>query len=309
MNGWLAGTQVTPGEADRFEICLAQMLWHETGFRQPVGGPFIRGKFTNHPRDRGGPTMMGVTQVVYDGWRDGNGWPRQSVQFITDDEVRALYRAHYWDLVRGDELPRGVDQVTMDYGVNSGCGKVTKVIQALLGVRVDGAMGAVTLNAIRRADPVKLVRAILDERRQYVRGLSNYDAFGKGWEIRIDREERAALATLGYSPSALAEYLPVGDDHDTAYCGGRATHEAPASMFRSKTGMTAAGVGSSALGNIVSEVASAVAQLSAGGNGVNLIALVLTLAASYTFVSSCGALIGSIYVWLERRKKLRREGV
>lgn len=60
------------------------------------------GGYSNHPADPGGPTMKGVTQRVYDGYRKGKGLATQSAKGITTDELNAIYDHQYWDAVQGD---------------------------------------------------------------------------------------------------------------------------------------------------------------------------------------------------------------
>ena len=116
---------------DRFDTCLAETLKWEGGW-------------SNHPRDPGGPTMRGIIQRVYDGWRDNHGLPRRSVREIADHELRDIYRRSYWDQVRGDELPPGVDLAVFDFAVNSGPARAAKYLQRVLGVKVDGHIGPAT---------------------------------------------------------------------------------------------------------------------------------------------------------------------
>lgn len=40
------------------------------------------------------------------------------------DEAKSIYRSKYWNAMRGDELPTGVDYCVFDYAVNSGTGRV-----------------------------------------------------------------------------------------------------------------------------------------------------------------------------------------
>ena len=39
---------------------------------------------------------------------------------LTHDDVYPIYKENYWDTVRGDDLPSGVDWSTFDWAVNSG---------------------------------------------------------------------------------------------------------------------------------------------------------------------------------------------
>ena len=39
---------------------------------------------------------------------------------LTVEDVKPLYKKNYWDRVRGDDLPAGVDYAVFDVAVNSG---------------------------------------------------------------------------------------------------------------------------------------------------------------------------------------------
>ena len=92
---------------NRFEACLAHVLKHE-------------GFYSDDPCDPGGKTMRGITQRVYDAWRERQGKARAHVWDIAKDEIEAIYRANYWAVVRADELPAGLDLAVFDFAVNSG---------------------------------------------------------------------------------------------------------------------------------------------------------------------------------------------
>lgn len=90
-----------------FDASLAAVLQHEGGW-------------SNDPHDPGGATNRGVTQGTYDLWRVDHQLPKRSVKHITPAEVMAVYKKRYWDAVRGDEMPSGVDYCLFDFAVNSG---------------------------------------------------------------------------------------------------------------------------------------------------------------------------------------------
>ena len=105
-----------------FDKSLALVLVHEGGY-------------VNHPKDPGGATNRGVTQAVYDAYRKTRGKAGQSVKFITDEEVNAIYKFQYWDRVQGDLLPAGLDYAVFDFAVNSGVGRASKYLQAVPDIR------------------------------------------------------------------------------------------------------------------------------------------------------------------------------
>ena len=51
---------------------------------------------------------------------------------VTVADVNPLYKKKYWDRVRGDDLPDGVDWAVFDWAVNSGTGRSEKHCKILL---------------------------------------------------------------------------------------------------------------------------------------------------------------------------------
>lgn len=166
---------------DNFRKSLALVLQHEGGY-------------VNHPMDKGGPTNKGVTQRTYDAYRRARNAGSRSVKFITDDEVGDIYRSRYWDVVRGDDLPWGVDYVTFDFAVNSGPSRAAQFLQRAVGTDDDGAIGPITLAAVEKRDPIGLINQVLDARMAWLRGLWNWGTFGRGWTNRVSGVRKAALA-------------------------------------------------------------------------------------------------------------------
>lgn len=150
------------------------------------------GGYSNHPRDRGGPTNKGITQGVYDDFRELAGQPRRSVKLLAAEEMAAIYDRNYWDKVAGDALPGGLDYAVFDFGVNSGVGRANQYLQRCLASRklydgrIDGIVGIRTLAALQRLnDREGLIRDLCARRMAFLRGLDNWDAFGKGWSTRV----------------------------------------------------------------------------------------------------------------------------
>ena len=166
--------------ASSFDEALKRVLVHEGGY-------------VNHPKDPGGATNKGVTQRVYDGYRDRMSLSRQSVRHIKSAEVSAIYRVQYWDAIRGDDLPRGVDYSTFDAAVNSGVSQGAKWLQRALGVTADGAIGEATLVAARNASAPAVINKACDLRMAMLKGLKHWGTFGKGWTRRVSDVRSVAL--------------------------------------------------------------------------------------------------------------------
>ena len=153
------------------------------------------GGYVNHPSDPGGPTNFGIT--IHDYRKHAKPDATASdVRAMRVEEARAIYRAKYWDAMRCDALPAGVDYCVFDYAVNSGTGRAPKVVQRILGVAVTGVMDEATLTQVRACEPVALINAICDERLRFLQGLRTWPVFGAGWARRVGNVRATALAMV-----------------------------------------------------------------------------------------------------------------
>jgi lysozyme family protein len=87
--------------------------------------------------------------------------------------------------VKGDELLAGIDWVVFDYAINSGPFCAFVGLQRALGVSDDGKLGPVTLAAIEKANPRKLVNALCDERMKLMKSLKHWPTDMNGWTLRV----------------------------------------------------------------------------------------------------------------------------
>jgi lysozyme family protein len=152
------------------------------------------GGYADHPRDPGGPTRFGITlAVARRHWKaDATAADMRALPL---DVAKDIYRARYWDALRCDDLPAGVDLATFDYGVNSGVSRAGRVLRRALGLPDRPA--AVTdevIAASARIAAADLVVAICDERLAFLKALRTWPTFGRGWERRVARIRAAALA-------------------------------------------------------------------------------------------------------------------
>jgi lysozyme family protein len=103
--------------------------------------------------------------------------------------VQLIYKQGYWDKVKGDNLPSGLDFAIFDWAVNSGPGRAAKALQKAVGATADGAIGPKTLEAVEAADAAKTIKAVADEREAFYKSLRTFNTFGKGW-LRRNKETR-----------------------------------------------------------------------------------------------------------------------
>ncbi len=180
--------------ADTFDRALALVLELEGGF-------------VDHRSDPGGATNLGITRATLAKAR-ARPVTVADVKALTRAEAGTIYRRSYWDAVRGDELPPGLDLATFDFSVNSGPGRAARSLQGVLGVAQDGRIGPKTLAAAHAADPAETVRALTRERLRFLRGLSTWPVFGRGWTSRTTRVETAALTAAAAPYARIAEPKP-----------------------------------------------------------------------------------------------------
>ncbi len=114
----------------------------------------------------------------------GRAATKAEVRALTVSAVAPIYRARYWNAVRGDDLPAGLDYAVFDFAVNSGPGRAVMALQRALGVADDGRLGPVTLAALAGKDPTALIADLCDDRMAFLRKLSTWGSFGKGWTSR-----------------------------------------------------------------------------------------------------------------------------
>jgi lysozyme family protein len=154
----------------RFGACLPVILRAEGGF-------------VNDPRDPGGATNMGITYRTLAEWRH-EPVSIEDVRLLSEAEAGAIYEAHYWTPLRCDALPRGVDLMVFDFGVNAGVAQAARTLQRCLGLPPDGIVGPATIRAAFTA-PVELIGRLAEARLDYYRRLPTWPAFGKGWASRV----------------------------------------------------------------------------------------------------------------------------
>ena len=146
------------------------------------------GGYVNHPRDPGKATNMGITIATLRAWR-GTKVTNEDVRNLTQAEALAIYKAQYWDTVRADLLPLGLDYLTFDYAVNSGPARAIKDLQRTVGADADGVIGQKTLSKIKEYISKNGMKALLNayatRRWNFVQGLSTFSTFGNGWRRRI----------------------------------------------------------------------------------------------------------------------------
>jgi lysozyme family protein len=169
-----------------FDTCMTMLLHHEGGF-------------TADKRDKGnangGSTNLGVTSAVWADWT-GTHAGHDVMKALTPEDVKPLYKHNYWDRVKGDNLPSGLDWALFDWAVNSGSGRAARSIQRIVGVEADGGIGPLTLTAIGDFEVKYLLDKLHYSRQSFYESLDDFQYFGNGWSRRNNETYEQALEMM-----------------------------------------------------------------------------------------------------------------
>lgn len=171
---------------ENFQACLKEILKHEGGF-------------VNHPQDPGGMTNLGVTKAVYESYV-GRAVDEKTMRGLTPGTVAPLYKRLYWDKLRCEDLPLGLDLCVFDFGVNAGVSRASKFLQRMIGAVDDGVIGPATVRKtieyVQTNGNEGAIKKYQESRRAYYQRLPTFGTFGKGWLRRVNEVERKAIDML-----------------------------------------------------------------------------------------------------------------
>lgn len=167
---------------ENFQKALEAVLHHEGGF-------------VNHPSDPGGMTNLGCTKKVWEEWV-GHPVDEKTMRSLTPVDVAPLYKSKYWDKIKGDDLPTGIDYFVFDTAINSGPGRASKFLQGCVGVDMDGALGPKTLAAVSAFNQAQLIDDYAKRRLSFLQDLPTWATFGKGWSNRVTEVKQKAIQML-----------------------------------------------------------------------------------------------------------------
>ena len=117
---------------------------------------------------------------------------------LTREDVEPIYKKNYWDKMKCDDLPPGLDLCVFDFGVNAGPRRAAKYLQKLVGATADGIIGPGTLGVLNTyigtVDTHEgVIKTYQNARQSYYENLSTFKTFGKGWTRRVNETTELAV--------------------------------------------------------------------------------------------------------------------
>jgi lysozyme family protein len=173
-----------------WEFAYTKMIGHEQGFQDDPDDPG-----NQLPDGRPGCTNWGVTQKAWEAYV-GRQVTHDEMQALTPVLVKPFYKSLYWDKVRADDLPHGVDYVAFDTCVNSGPKRAAMILQEAVGANPDGSIGPMTLRAVQSQPSDVLVKDYCARRLAFMKSLPGWAKYGNGWERRVKEVEAMALKLI-----------------------------------------------------------------------------------------------------------------
>lgn len=149
--------------------------------------------YSSDPDDLGGATMVGVTLPTYTEYCRKKGSPRPTIEQLRSMPYAIwldILKTMFWNRWKADEIAnQSIAEILVDWVWVSGKYGIT-IPQKILGVTVDGVVGARTLAAVNRENPAQLFARIMAERKAYIdhicasRPVNN--KYKRGWLRRLN---------------------------------------------------------------------------------------------------------------------------
>lgn len=156
-----------------FDQAVERVLKHEGGY-------------VWNAKDPGGETQFGISKRSY---------PHVDIKNLTREQAKAIYYTDFW-LPCGAVLSNELKFQVFDAAVNHGIGNAIRMLQRAVSVADDGHWGEISTRAYQNMPKTDAAMRFLAERLDFMRKLSTFPTFGKGWCGRIVDNIRYAAEDL-----------------------------------------------------------------------------------------------------------------
>ena len=170
----------------KFNLAFSKMLSHE-------------GDYVNDPDDLGGETYRGIARNSHSSWlgwsiidqnKNKPDFPHSlEVNTKLQNLVEQFYFELFWQPLKANQIQNqtSADSV-FDFAVNSGLSNSTRLVQSIVGTKIDGIIGEITLNKINSLDFAHFQAALTVAKMEYymnvIRKRPTSKKFLLGWISR-----------------------------------------------------------------------------------------------------------------------------
>jgi len=148
------------------------------------------GGYSNHPADKGGPTMMGITLKTFQSYY-GPDKTAADLKKMTEEQWLRIFKNGYYNKMKCGQIEDdSTALLCCDMGWGSGPVTAIKKIQACLGCQADGIIGPKTLAAVNGKDRKAIFEKLWQMRKAWfeaiVKANPSQKVFLKGWLNRLN---------------------------------------------------------------------------------------------------------------------------
>lgn len=170
----------------KFNLALSKVLSHEGGY-------------VNDPDDLGGETYKGIARNSHGSWpgwkiidnsKKNKSFPVNLVNDVNLQQlVENFYLDNFWQPLKADQIDNQTSADSLfDFAVNTGLTTSTRLVQTIVGAKIDGIMGEQTLNKINSMDFGHFQAALTVAKIEYymniIRKRSTSKKYLFGWITR-----------------------------------------------------------------------------------------------------------------------------
>lgn len=144
-------------------------------------------EYVNNLNDPGGETKYGISKRSY---------PELNIQTLTKHMAQVIYKTDYWNKIRGDDLPTGLDLLLMDTAINCGVKTAVMMLQGAVRAREDGIFGPKTMKKLQATHLSDVISEIVARRGVYYASIDTFTHFGLGWMRRLARVHQMGIKEM-----------------------------------------------------------------------------------------------------------------
>jgi hypothetical protein len=157
------------------------------------------GGYVDNPKLIDQPTNIGITKTTLDKYNTEHpnfNFPKD-VKQLTKEQIEQIYGTEYYDKRNINEIKNErIANAVFDMGVMSNFNNVVKIVQKTLNesmgenLTIDGKFGDNTINVLNNISSNEIgifMQNLKNNRIGYLRGLSGWEKYGKGWANRTNR--------------------------------------------------------------------------------------------------------------------------